>query len=993
LKSFHDFRLDPVNRCLWRGSTRAALTPKGLDLLEYLVDHRDRLISQDEILEALWSRSYVNPEIIKKYILGVRKVLGDRPEQPIYIETVPKRGYRFIAPVREEITVAEPSTHTDHLVGRSALLEQLGEALQHSYAGHRQIVFIAGEAGAGKSALADSFAKRLAEDSTTRVARGHCVESLGSKEAYYPLLEAVGQLARPASGRAVWQILIKQAPTWAIQFPGLLSEKQKDSLQRNVLGATSERMLREICEALEQLASSVPLLLVLEDLHWSDTSTLDFLSAFARRRGSARVMVLATHRPDESGGTTLRLRSVLGDLLLHGRCRELTLERLSPSDIAQYLATKLPRGSPAAELVDFVDSYCRGNALFMVAIVHDLLERQLLQEAERGWQLAAACGAFPMDVPLTLQQLFKLQLDQASALERSILHTASAAGMRFSAWELARATECDSEVIEAACEALSDRQRFIRFVGMDELPNGTVSAHFEFLHALHREFLYRSISPVARSKLHRAIAEQLERLYESQSTDLARVLAEHFEQGREFGKAIRYLLIAAQNAAARFAHRESIDLHRRAIDLLRKLAPAERTPLELELLEHLGDVHYAIGAMAESLDAYEKQSTLAERSGLAHQHAHALMCQAVPLGLLDPDRAVVLMERASRESVGTADAGLAFRARFMTAVWRLLYRSWNDQDSATFASLLAEAQGAALTEHDEMFCLYVRCLRGEFAAAAQLASERGPQAHTLMGYLGAAGVAMLALLFLGRLGDALQIIRDARAVAQKNGHDPWLFVFREAWLRVLAFDFVGAGRLCETIEVGHPVLAVQPLTIARYANGYFLLNQGRYDEALSSFQQICDVQATPKFFLHWYWRLQSRLALTELWLARGHSAQAQAEMTELLSGALHSAEPTLRARALETAARVTMLSGDTEKACQYVAESLLILKQYQVPLAEWQVHATARDVYLRAGAAEAAASHWKRAQESARILADSLSVDPTLRSAFLNADRIRLLEL
>ena len=292
-----------------------------------------------------------------------------------------------------------------------------------------------------------------------------------------------------------------------------------------------------------------------------------------------------------------------------------------------------------------------------------------------------------------------------------------------------------------------------------------------------------------------------------------------------------------------------------------------------------------------------------------------------------------------------------------------------------------------------MFCLYVRCLRGEFAAAAQLASERLPQARTLMGYLGAAGVAMLALLFLGRLGDALQIIRDARSVAQKNGHDPWLFVFREAWLRVHAFDFAGAGRLCETIEAGHPLLAVQPLTIARFANGSFQLNAGRYDEALRSFQQISDDQATPKFFLHWYWRLQSRLALTELWLARGDSAKAQSEMAELLTGTLYSAEPTLRARALETAARVAIVTGNTKKACHYVAESLLLLDQYQLPLAKWQVHATARDVYLRTGDSEAAESHWKQAQEGARFLADSLSVDPTLREAFLAADPIRRLEL
>src|SRR5262249_58170458 len=102
-----------------------------------------------------------------------------------------------------------------------------------------------------------------------------------------------------------------------------------------------------------------------------------------------------------------------------------------------------------------------------------------------------------------------------------------------------------------------------------------------------------------------------------------------------------------------------------------------------------------------------------------------------------------------------SDGALARRGRFMTAVWRLLYGSWNEKDSTTFAALAVETQRAALTEHEEMFCLYVRCLRGEFATAAQLASDRLPQTNTLMGYLGAAGVAMLALPFLGRVGNAL----------------------------------------------------------------------------------------------------------------------------------------------------------------------------------------------------------------------------------------------
>ena len=102
MKSFKTFRLDTANHLLYRDGDRVPLAPKAFDLLAYLADNPARLVTQDEILQALWSETYVNPEVLRKYILEIRKVLGDRAEQPEFIETVPKRGYRFVAPVRDE---------------------------------------------------------------------------------------------------------------------------------------------------------------------------------------------------------------------------------------------------------------------------------------------------------------------------------------------------------------------------------------------------------------------------------------------------------------------------------------------------------------------------------------------------------------------------------------------------------------------------------------------------------------------------------------------------------------------------------------------------------------------------------------------------------------------------------------------------------------------------------------------------------------------------
>jgi TolB-like protein/DNA-binding winged helix-turn-helix (wHTH) protein/Tfp pilus assembly protein PilF len=102
MKSFHPFRLDTANHCLWSGEDRVRIPPKAFDVLRYLVENPGRLVTQDELLEALWPDTYVNPEILRKYILDIRKILGDRPDKPMFIETIPKRGYQFVASVIDD---------------------------------------------------------------------------------------------------------------------------------------------------------------------------------------------------------------------------------------------------------------------------------------------------------------------------------------------------------------------------------------------------------------------------------------------------------------------------------------------------------------------------------------------------------------------------------------------------------------------------------------------------------------------------------------------------------------------------------------------------------------------------------------------------------------------------------------------------------------------------------------------------------------------------
>ena len=345
MKAFGSFRLDLLDQCLWHEGVRIPLTPKLFAVLCHLVDHPGRLVTQDELLGAIWPDTYVQPEILRKYILELRKVLGDDPKSPRYIETLPKRGYRFLAPP-EEAPLIPALASLPGPVGRDPELAALDGHLGTARQGQRQLVLVTGEAGVGKSTLLDAFEQRLAGQGGLRIARGQCVEGFGGKEAYYPILDAFGQLIRGAGAEGIIQVLASHAPTWLIQFPSLLKAEQREALQREILGATRERMVREFCQALEVITAADTLMLVLEDLHWADPSTLDLISALARRRGPCKLLMLGTYRPVEVILLQSPLKALRQDLVMHKLCFEIALERLTAPDVAGYLAAEFPGELP-----------------------------------------------------------------------------------------------------------------------------------------------------------------------------------------------------------------------------------------------------------------------------------------------------------------------------------------------------------------------------------------------------------------------------------------------------------------------------------------------------------------------------------------------------------------------------------------------------------------------------------------------------------------------
>jgi DNA-binding winged helix-turn-helix (wHTH) protein len=172
---FADFRLDPANACLWRGTQRMALTPKAFDVLHYLVTHADQLVPKDTLLDAVWPETAISDAVVRIAIGELRRALDDTAQAPRFIATVHRRGYRFVAPVTVEHTaeikaisvssqVSLTSPSPPLLVGREAMLQRLGEAWAQACQGHRQVVWVTGEAGMGKTTVVEAFRAAVATD-------------------------------------------------------------------------------------------------------------------------------------------------------------------------------------------------------------------------------------------------------------------------------------------------------------------------------------------------------------------------------------------------------------------------------------------------------------------------------------------------------------------------------------------------------------------------------------------------------------------------------------------------------------------------------------------------------------------------------------------------------------------------------------------------------------------------------------------------------------
>ena len=447
--------------------------------------------------------------------------------------------------------------------GRSEELALLERTLGSVLGGTARLVFVAGEAGLGKSTLLRRFLSGL-NGQALSVAVGQCVERYGPSEPYLPLLEVLAELCRGAEGAFWRETLWRLAPGWLAQLPSLVEDDDWEMLERRTRTTTSGRMLRELAESFEHGAAHAPLVVLLEDLHWSDAATLEALGYLSRRERLGRVLLLGTCRPEDDA-TSDALSSFRREACARGWAVELKLEPLGAEAIFELFRARADPRPVDPELARAVFERSKGNPLFASQVVDHVLGSSEFVSAE------SIAGL----VPEGLSAIIQNQLGRLDPEAQRLLVLASIAGVDFLATPLALASERDPMATEQLLQRLASANHFLEPAGAVTFSNGSVSGRYRFRHALYRDALAHALSDAERSECHRRLAFGLAEAYGEHASEVAGQLALHCEAAGDMERAVVYMLEAGVIANQRAAFVDSVKLLSRALGYLAELP---RTP-------------------------------------------------------------------------------------------------------------------------------------------------------------------------------------------------------------------------------------------------------------------------------------------------------------------------------------------------------------------------------------------------------------------------------
>jgi DNA-binding winged helix-turn-helix (wHTH) protein len=688
--AFGDCELDEELYALRRRGRPVKLEPKVFDVLIFLVRQRARVVTKQELLDALWPGEVVSESVLPRCIAAARRAVGDTRGRGAVIQTLHRRGYRFVAPVTEAPAApppAAPSEARAPFVGREKPLAALCSAVDASAAGRLRVVLLAGEPGIGKTRTLAELAREAAARGV-RWLEGRCYEGEGAP-AFWPWVQVLRALVSDAPSSALAADLGPGAADLAELLPEL--RRKLPRLPRpDDLGSDQARfrLFESVAAFVARAAARRPLAVALDDLHWGDADSLRLFDFLAQAHGAAPILLVGAYR-DVEVRRDRPLAPLLGALAGRAHVERLELRGLGPEDVAELVAAVAGQQSP--EVSAALAERSGGNPFFL----HELV-RLLVDEGGFAAPAAALSG---LALPQGVRDAIGRRLDRLSPECNELLRAAAVAGRGF---ELRVLEKLSGAPREALLERLAEAQA----AGL-VAPSPDGVGRFSFSHALVHQALYEELSMPRRVALHRRAGEALEALYAGRADAPAAEIAHHFFEssaGGEAARAVGWCERAADQALALCAYDEGARHLARALEALDHGEPD--APRRAALLIRLGEARWAAadreGGRARLAEAAELarglgRDDLFARAAVGHRGVGEMGMppDAKTLALLEEARARVGEDApAPRARVLARLAGTPPYALSMATRDALAREAWALAQRADDPEALADAIGA-----------------------------------------------------------------------------------------------------------------------------------------------------------------------------------------------------------------------------------------------------------------------------------------------------------
>jgi len=631
---FGDHELDDQQFELRVDGAKVPVQPKVLDVLFHLARARDRVVLKRELLDAVWPGVVVSEASISRVIMEARKAIGDELHQVVV--TVRGRGFRFTAPVteRDRAQASRPaeSQIDPTFVGRAACLAASEAKLEETLAGQGSTLWLSGEAGIGKSRTAEEVARRArVRGATILFAHAHETPASPPFWIWTQLIRAYATSRQDGSAR------------------GLLQQVAPLMTGASVPASAEFKLFDSVARLVKEASDAQPLVMVLDDLHWSDEGSLRLLQFVVRELRQAAVLTVATYR--DTGLQSDAVGRALGDLLRERGSVSIPLRGLSLEETVKFV--EVAAGStPSPEFARTLLERSGGNPLCMQQLLRtEWAERAL---TERAHELASS-----MDLQQGLIESICRHVDSMSESARELLTVAAVLGREFELAKLLIVFNLpQKDVFDRLDEAARAR---VLVKGKD--------GAYRFAHALVRDVLYKKLSSAERVARHRTIAERLLSHYGADVDAHAAELARHFVRALPVGEpalAIDFSMRAAQQDTAIGSHRSAAKHWQDALGAFGHVKgdDVRRVRVLLELARSLS----LAGQLAEARGVYLDAATLARTFGHGGALAEAALGFAAIAGDVPAQRDAVLREALAGLAASPDQATRGLEAAVQAAI-------------------------------------------------------------------------------------------------------------------------------------------------------------------------------------------------------------------------------------------------------------------------------------------------------------------------------------